>query len=58
MNQRGYVCQACGEVFPAHVIRPNRRDDCPCPACGSLRLEQATGRLDWLRALPIAYNRA
>jgi DNA-directed RNA polymerase subunit RPC12/RpoP len=58
MSEGRYVCQACGEEFPAYAIRPNPRDDYPCPACGRLRLERIRTWLDNLRAFLIGYNRA
>lgn len=57
MSQRRYVCQACGNEFPASTIQPNERDDYPCPFCGRLRLEQVYSRFERLRALLIEYNR-
>jgi len=58
MSQGRYLCQACGGEFPAHAIKPNPRDDYPCPACGSLRLEGIRTWLEVLRTFLIGYNRA
>ena len=57
MSQSRYVCQACGNEFSESAIRPNQRDDSPCPACGRLRLEEMHTRLEWVCAALITYNR-
>ena len=53
-----YRCEACGKEHAAHEIKVNRRDDHPCPSCGSLRLAQQMGRREHLRRFLIRYNLA
>lgn len=57
MSQGKYVCQACGNEFPAGAIQRNERDDYPCPFCGRLRLEKVYTRLERLRTALMLYNR-
>jgi DNA-directed RNA polymerase subunit RPC12/RpoP len=57
MDEEKYICLSCEEEFSARAIKPNRWDDYPCPACGSLRIERVRTRLERLYAFLMQYNR-